>query len=64
MRGVVDTSPTVRLLGLAFCRSDPLREVDSSTTCFEEGSFSLLLHQNLMVSWNESETPMLERTGD
>jgi hypothetical protein len=37
MRGVVDTSPTVRLLGLAFYRSDPLREVDSSTTCFEEG---------------------------
>jgi hypothetical protein len=21
-------------------------------------------HQNLMISWNESETPMLERTGD
>jgi hypothetical protein len=43
MRSVVDIGPTLRLLGLASCRSDPLMEVDSSSACLEQGFFSLLL---------------------
>jgi hypothetical protein len=65
MRILVNTGPTLRLLGLAFCRSDPLKEVDSSPTCFEQGFFLLLFATSKSQDFVERvRIPVLERTGD
>jgi hypothetical protein len=61
---VVDTSPTRWLLGLTFYKSDRLREVEDFLFVLDSESVHCYAqHQHLWILWNESETPMLERTG-
>jgi hypothetical protein len=66
MHLVVDTSPTGWLLGLAFYKSNLLREVEGFYLSFEIQTLLLAMIRGIKICWVlwcESETPVLGRTG-